>query len=162
MMKKLMVLSLVMAIGAVTSAGLVYQINGVNYEPGSEVIALGDVEVVIFNTSEIIGSPTIGGVTSSAKISAATVYDERLPGSWSVTDFTEEYGVYLILQDFPDVVHTPVGALFSFMLTGVAEGDTFQMLDGNWDVLLPAITFIPEPMTMGLLGVGALFLRRRK
>jgi hypothetical protein len=46
------------------------------------------------------------------------------------------------------------------------QGNSIVIAEGNGEGKYPAIqgavTFIPEPMTMALLGLGALFLRRRK
>ncbi len=50
-------------------------------------------------------------------------------------------------------------------LDGAAVGDTYdiQILDGSFEYVSSFIVeVVPEPMTIGLLGLGGLFLRRRK
>ena len=37
-----------------------------------------------------------------------------------------------------------------------------EWLSGDLDGVLGTKTYVPEPMTMALLGLGGLFLRRRK
>ena len=67
-----------------------------------------------------------------------------------------------IFQEADDV---DVGLWFTFEVTGTAEGVTTLEL---WDISFSGvqsfvdITVIPEPITIALLGLGALFLRRRK
>ena len=77
-----------------------------------------------------------------------------------------------------DIAGTDMGSpLFSFQFTapaflppgGVAHIQLLDnaQLDLNWNQVMDAVmpsfrVFAPEPMTLGLLGLGGLFLRRRK
>ncbi|MGA2071701.1 MAG: PEP-CTERM sorting domain-containing protein, partial [Sedimentisphaerales bacterium] len=76
-----------------------------------------------------------------------------------------------------DIRATDLGSpLFSFQLTapnavGVAHISLIEnaFFNDNWEAIspdsMPTMTVtisVPEPMTLGLLGLGGLFLRRRK
>ena len=57
------------------------------------------------------------------------------------------------------------GQIFEINLTCLAEGDVYvELLDGaNYSVIDTLIIHqIPEPMTLGLFGLGALLIRRRR
>jgi hypothetical protein len=60
------------------------------------------------------------------------------------------------------------GVQFEAVVIGLAEGSyNFYLYDSSWSVPVSpdgtfTLTVIPEPMTMALLGLGGLLLRRRK
>lgn len=168
-MKKLMVLTLVLGVAALANAGLVYQIDGANYVGGEVVkVAAGEVKIAVFNTAEQAAAFEIGGVVlnGAASYTGAEVFGANLPGSWSTTDFgfNDGYGnVYGISYDSPAVSNTKAGKLFEYILKFDGPDATFQMIDQNWNGMVPAISLvIPEPITMGLLALGGLFIRRKK
>jgi len=165
-MKKLLVSALVMGIASLASAGMVYQVGGVNYAAGSTVEASGDVTVLIWNETRTTEAPLIGGVTdgTAGKIGSVTPNAANLPGTWGTNDaYYASYGVYMITYDTPATADTLAGELFAVSMTGVVDGDTLTMVDGSWAPLDAGISFVvPEPATMALLGLGALVLRRKK
>ncbi|MHC5183328.1 MAG: PEP-CTERM sorting domain-containing protein, partial [Planctomycetota bacterium] len=71
-------------------------------------------------------------------------------------------GIWSINYDTPEVRNTFAGTLVTTTLAGIVNGDTFVMIDGNLANMDAGITFIPEPMTMALLGLGGLMIRRKK
>ncbi|MHC5120834.1 MAG: PEP-CTERM sorting domain-containing protein [Planctomycetota bacterium] len=175
-MKKLLVLSLVLAVASMASAGIVYRVGGVEYAAGSTVNALGNVTVELYNQTTTTSAPTFAGVSDvggytgalvpAGKITSVVLDNPgNLPGTWSNSDIyynTYTYGVWRIDYDVPAVADTLAGVLVTIDLAGVAEGDSFAMLDGAWELQDAGITFIPEPATMVLLGLGGLLIRRKK
>ena len=93
-----------------------------------------------------------GSVGSSENVDAGDIimyFEYIIPGDWDGSEFTIDF---------------------------VAEGDTYYYDEGssdtasksyvsyglNDDSVITGVTIIPEPMTIGLLGLGCLFLKRRK
>ena len=58
----------------------------------------------------------------------------------------------------PDVV----GVLASYVVTAVDQETTVYLLHGETLEVMSSATIVPEPITIALLGLGGLFLRRRK
>ena len=175
MMKKLLVLSLVLAMASLASAGIVYRVDGVNYAAGSTVNALGNVTVELWNETETVSAPIFAGVSdvggyistgdaTGQKITSLVLDNPgNLPGVWSASDvYYAAYGIWSINYDTPEVRNTFAGTLVTTTLAGIVNGDTFVMIDGNLANMDAGITFIPEPMTMALLGLGGLMIRRKK
>ena len=169
-MKNLLVLTLVLAMASVANAGLLISVDGVVDPPDSEVYLQPSQEVIldIHGVGDQPGAGVIIGVTSG-------------PGSVSVGNAVNLVNPGVIMDmgaGFPPFT----SAIFfdlakpdpTFRLDGlVADGVIFHC-DGIDDVVLSLIDLDtgevydtqvihqPEPMTMALLGLGGLFLRRRK
>ena len=81
---------------------------------------------------------------------------------WSTT----YYGYDMIADDSGSGTGVSTGDWFTVDLTCLAEGNfSFDLLDyKNNSAVIASVygVLIPEPMTIALLGVGALLLRRRK
>lgn len=166
MMKKLLVLSLVLAVSAMSSAAWVITVP-------TEVMAGEVFEIVIANDTGLPGA-WFGGLYGSGASAAAgnglageakfgslsgAAYDAAFDG-WEIALTHEVAGV---------VQPIPAGDLFLFTATAgpIGTTQTFDFYDYDVTLDAPVMSFlvtsiIPEPMTMGLLGLGALFLRRRK
>ncbi|NLW82887.1 MAG: PEP-CTERM sorting domain-containing protein [Phycisphaerae bacterium] len=168
MMKKLMVLSLVLAISAMSSAAFT-----IDY--------LND-SVVVSNTEDLIGGIDVyfGIIGGSTGLLGDISYRDGGPGVAAILDsYTGEDalgeglpwdgGLWQIKWAIAEVTSFDAGTWFSVALPGyfrAAEGqhdiqiDVVDAASGEGASLYLAV--VPEPMTMGLLGLGALFLRRRK
>jgi hypothetical protein len=57
--------------------------------------------------------------------------------------------------------HNYAGNHFETTLTLTGSAVQIDLLDDGWNVI-DSVTLVPEPMTILLLGIGGLFLRRRK
>jgi len=158
-MKKLMVLALVLSVVGLAGAGLSLEGNGT--PNGSIVGANNDFP--------------IGGYMFTQKgtiVDPAWTYQGSLRAFDVVTDadligfFAENFGPIsqLFEVNFADSgtetnFKKPNGTLISFVAGDAPVDVTLVDGDGN---LLSSMTLIPEPMTMGLLALGGLFIRRKK
>jgi len=183
-MKKLMVLSLVLAIGAVSSATL--EMKATDLGSGSFLIEIiqsapneagtGGIMTIDVGTAEVSemkilpkndyrtegGMPTMYGwnwMAQSILVQAdGDVRIQAVPNAGAGTP-----GIGSVVDVIQQTVYTNTA---SFVLTLTEQTDVGLYFSGTnaWDgsTLGQTLTLIPEPMTMGLLGLGALFLRRRK
>jgi len=171
-MKKVLALVVVLAMVGLANAGLQYQINGADYVGSDPVwVTNKTVTVSLFNSADQAAAYEIGGVAlnGDAAFVSGAVNAANLPGSWSVTNYglQDGYGeVFAINYDTPAVAPTKAGVLFTFTFDFTKKYPaqaTIGMLDANWGAMGAPVTvnYIPEPMTLSLLGLGALALRRR-
>lgn len=181
-MKKLIVVLMVLSMATMANAALVLSISGpssllegqvgtytVSYSwngmpsTGSETLVSADTDIVSDLGS--IGRGVI--LTTNRDTNLDIVGMDSLTGNYEV----------LLIND---VANTDFGfpyQLFSFTLTAPAANGTAHIrllensyYDENWnqitssDLILngKTVTIIPEPITVTLLGLGGLFLRRRK
>lgn len=162
MMKKLMVLSLVLAMGTLASAGLLQDIKLVMETPGVVTVyglvatdaygASGFGVYVPADIAEQIKGP-FGKFAGAGDIGAVTQWE-----GWNGIDASPAWSGTAGEQE------VEAGAWFSFGYTGKV-GDMLDIYDYSVSATAPIgqlAVLVPEPMTMGLLGLGALFLRRRK
>ncbi|AQT67068.1 hypothetical protein STSP2_00208 [Anaerohalosphaera lusitana] len=161
MMKKLMVLALVLGIGSMAAAGLSVV--------APEEIQVGDtvtVQIVSDDGLQYDGyiSVDLGG--AAVWSGDDTMTDITVPAS--TTTFYGTYGdgsFWAFTNSDTSVTDalTP-GTGFEFGLTGAAEGTATLTLynSGFSPISTSTVNVVPEPMTLGLLGIGGLFLRRRK
>jgi hypothetical protein len=180
MMKKLMMLSLVLGAVALANAGFV-----VTDSP----VLPGEKFNVAFYADEVIIGLSIRQITDTALPSGMisnVVLNDKLTVGRKVGDglVADGSGVLLSTSGIDGIggAFNPFGGtkvaagelLFSFDVTtnaGVAAGDYSVVFDlgtfknnSSTSIALGSVayTVVPEPMTMGLLSLGALFLRRRK
>ena len=169
-MKKVLVLMLVLGFASMATAGLSLVVNGLPAESSTITMAPSDYA--------LIGVYHDGGVDQTI----AYVSIESGPGSWTGAyavyappSVPSAYGYYLgpitgmgdvmLLMDAePTTAVLGIGLLGEFEFHCDDLGDvTITLVDaatGLQDILV--IHQIPEPVTMALLGLGGLFLRRRK
>jgi len=189
-MKKLLVVLMVLSMATIANAGLQIGVNGVVDQPDTSVTVLPSDTVVLsivdvqgqaasaFDAFLVIQGPgTIanGTLVYTYGLSAWTIYDSSndvgyLAGLQAMfDDYTIAQVGDLTLADTSDPLHAIQGVLADnivFHCDGPGEVLlTLCGLDGDGALFTmdtQVIHQIPEPMTMGLLGLGGLFLRRRK
>jgi hypothetical protein len=174
MMKKLLVLTLVLAMATLANAGLSFNVGGVVVPDGMsgviEIPVSTIFEVQIVNDEPVSGPIDIGfigfGPQSAAEAGAPIAYPNL--GTWTIEsagiDPADGQFYYNVTNTVPAVGTTPVGPLFGILLHCTAEGPVpINVWNSNFDTVLAHLMIIqtPEPMTLALLGLGGLFLRRK-
>lgn len=174
-MKKLLVLLLVLGVASSANAALTLVSSAGNSLDPTGVTFPNTTVISIYNDTEAPGQ----GLLTYLTIAAAD------PGSWAGTDVINVppalggtntyYGVVDPGIGLVDIWQSNLGvastedygignlASFDFMCTG--EGDvTITMLADDLTTVIDSIRIaqVPEPITFALLGLGGLFLRRRK
>jgi hypothetical protein len=163
MMKKLLVLMLVLATGGLASAGLILDVVGndisVVLQDGSNLVTF-DLEVSVdggtLNATGANLNPTGKAWNLAPKVAAASDMAYRVTAA-----------------DFPflgaEGLAAPAAVLSGLVVAPPAEGCWViltsygsDMLDGSKVTGEVARVFVPEPMSLMLLGLGGLFLRKRK
>jgi hypothetical protein len=167
MMKKLLILMLVLGMTSTASAALTWSTSALTMNP-TDVVTVqihGSTDLPYPGGPAWVGNdPSPGGVASITSISAlanaggdAEVSDPTAtgwPGWWTINalDVTAPFTI-------------APGAQWDVVITAAAAGtyvigtDSYGS-DGADDLL--TITVVPEPMTIALLGLGGLFLMRRR
>jgi hypothetical protein len=167
MMKKVLALVMVLGMAGMASANLVVTADGTVQDGSAKTSLPGTIAFAIENTAAATGVFDGGFVMNSGTgvMSDAAVVAENLPGSWSIIDVSADLGMpsFFVSWDAPTIDPVKAGKLVTFNLTG-KNGDQGTVTFANISlepVFSMAYSFIPEPMTMSLLGLGALALRRR-
>jgi hypothetical protein len=175
MMKKLLTLFLVLAMASITSAAsLDFAVNGGAYV-GQDVMGS---DIVTLTLMDDRGATFLAGAidTSNINVSIGDNYSHTFflapnMGGWTFTPVGDGYTSVgsaiwfggLLPADgviFTHEFHVPDGLAFSTNIT--VDYDINYSIAGG-DVAGQAVLHVvPEPMTLGLLGLGGLFLRRRK
>ena len=170
-MRKLVILTLVLGLASVANAALVLSIDGdtdtkeITLDPSDSVV------IDIYNTDgEIYLSYLDIGWMTEGLYSLSNPHLTALAG-----DLAKVVGPYEVpAYDIHEVevtlaqgegLSTP-GSQFEITLHCEGEGDVYVCLFVDPDYVNPADALVihqtPEPMTIALLGLGGLFLRRRK
>jgi hypothetical protein len=176
-MKKLLVLALVLAMAPLANAALLLSVDGVVDPPDTSIVVApsdilnidiwGDGETApgAFYLGIYVDGPGTLDISQAVILypgSATDIYFEDLGGMLG----TKEPVVHIELNDTPS--SGPKAPLTGTLVNNIlfhAEfaGDaTLALFDGDGILLDTQVIHIPEPVTMVLLGLGGLMLRRRK
>jgi hypothetical protein len=180
-MKKLLVLALVLSMATMANAGLQFVTsNGVTEVNPSTVVTINLVTTQ-GTTISGFGWDAVQGLGEASNGLISSNFGSQMGGNV----YNPATGI-ILGGTYASDVHTPIqysgGTVYSFQLhipslpfssiitvNTYADGDNYLdayyfasgvgEVDGNFTGL--TLHVIPEPMTMGLLGLGGLFLRRR-
>jgi hypothetical protein len=179
MMKKLLTIVLVLGLASVATAQPVLNLTVNGADVAEYTMTVGDIINIGINSDGIGG--TNGKYSGALVINAmstdtgtgiwaggSNLYNgpgeplEFLSGAAAIVVSAQVSAVVATNAVLDDYAQAGIGMDYAFECTG--EGDvTIQMMNdvyGPGDIL--TIHQIPEPITFALLGLGGLFLRRRK
>lgn len=164
-MKKLLALVVVLAMAGIANAGLMLTVDGVAAE--EVTLNIGDmVKIGIQNDQGADQYNAALMLTGMGEWTGEAILNRPLPQAEGWQDFgvIEGFGhVYFAWFAQPVVDKLPAGILGELGYKCIGEGDAFIALtnDNLEPLAMLTIHQIPEPMTLTLLGLGALVLRRR-
>ena len=174
-MRKLLILMLVLGMASMANAALTLTIGGV--DAGTEYtltptdtiwIGVNTDTAVQFNAAVMINDDPCSLAGGSWTGGNVIYIPPAKPGSYNTfSPYSPGYGVgWYLAASSPSTVLPLSGLIaeYEFHCDAAVYDVLINLLDSDFTTVLDTVTIhqIPEPMTLALLGVGALLLRRRK
>ena len=162
-MKKLMILMLVLGLASVTNAALVLSLNGSTDVDEITIQTTTNFTIDVYAPSDGVDMFWIGVKGPASYSGYGTLYAPS-PDTMALDDGTYGAGYIRAYLTTPTITGV-IGVWWDLELHCDATGDvTINLYNGGGSSIIDVATIhqIPEPMTIALLGLGGLFLRRRK
>ncbi len=168
-MKKVLVLTLVLTLASMASASLSLVSSAGTSLEVDDLSNIG-----IYNDTEEPGAAVeLFVIINEADMSKGEWtgnYQMHVPpapvaGTFSDFGYIEGYGDTMYFEPGVSVDDYAVGVFADFEFECIGKGDvTITMMLGDATTVVDTLTIsqVPEPMTIALLGLGGLLLRRRK
>ena len=174
-MKKLLILMLVLGLASTASATLSFSPSGVqlNTPAGAFSVDVVSTDNAMYTWYVALTGSTYGSITEVTVMGGAPDPDGAPAGNDATAvllgDLAGFYSVYMIealdMSEPFDSVQPGTQFVVNLNFTSVTPADTLQLvlLDPATTVMdSTTLSGIPEPMTIALLGLGGLFLLRRR
>ena len=174
-MKKLLTLFLVLCVAAITNAAIVQLRVDSDATDGAgndtEKNASSATITVVSDTVDFtypyylaiwVGDEDGGSYGAITKLAAAGASASVGTNFNNYSDESYAQLTDIIALAYPPDSHVTVGDHFYTTLTLTGSAVQIDLLDADAETVIDSVTLIPEPMTILLLGIGGLFLRRRK
>ncbi|MHC4425653.1 MAG: PEP-CTERM sorting domain-containing protein [Planctomycetota bacterium] len=167
MMKKLLVLTLVLGLASAANAVLIDvdgQVGQALVNPDTAAV----ITLISEDTANFLGYVIVDAGGSGVLSGVEALAGAGNQSSAAAYDVEPEWGLGFELTVASTAVPTDVAIGPQFTLSysysgDLAPGTTISLyVDPEFEVAAAQTTIVPEPMTVLLLGLGGLFLRRRK
>jgi hypothetical protein len=169
MMKNVLILALVLGMASSASALIVeLGAGGVTNGAGVDMQITGNIVEVVSDADETpyvryLFAPdvTMLDVTNVVALSNAGTAPSILDYADALGAGTHTWEIQAGHAGNPPLISIVAGIQFDADITAV-NGGQLQILTEDLGTVLDTVTVVPEPATMLLIGLGGLFLRRRK